>query len=122
MMAATHPGDERYKPAAQQAELDVPLPNTEGADQTISFCAMPDQKVGADPATSSANVPVSYFLRQGPGQLDCHKLTLIHIPPSAKFPVKVTVFLWQYGRATEHVLKSAEPVERSFMILEGETK
>src|ERR1700722_3440025 len=44
IMIATHPGDKRYKPAVQQAELDVPLPNTEGAHQTISGPAMLDQK------------------------------------------------------------------------------
>ena len=34
----------------------------------------------------------------------------------AKFPVKVTVVAWQYGSAVEPKLKTAGPVERSFLI------
>jgi hypothetical protein len=36
------------------------------------------------------------------------------VPPRAKFPVRVTVVAWQYGRSAAPKLKSAEPVERSF--------
>jgi hypothetical protein len=38
------------------------------------------------------------------------------IPPRAKFPVKVTVIAWHYGRSIERLLQTAEPVERSFVI------
>ena len=47
MLAATHPGDAEYKPAVQQAHLFVPARNNQGAEQTISFPKIPDQKIGA---------------------------------------------------------------------------
>jgi len=37
--------------------------------------------------------------------------------PRAKFPVKVTVVAWQYGRVLEPKLKTAEPVEQTFSIV-----
>jgi hypothetical protein len=43
-------------------------------------------------------------------------LKLTAIPPRAKFPVKVTVVAWQYGRSVEPLLKTAEPVTREFYI------
>jgi hypothetical protein len=43
-------------------------------------------------------------------------LTFTPIPPRAKFPVKVTVVAWQFGRGIEPKLKTAEPVERSFLL------
>jgi hypothetical protein len=38
------------------------------------------------------------------------------IPPRSRFPVKVTVVAWQWGRSIEPKLKSADPVERTFWI------
>jgi hypothetical protein len=125
IVVATHPGDDQYKPAVQQAQLNVPLQNTRGYDQTITFPPIRDQRLGAGPivlnATSSADVPVSYFIRAGPAELEDNTLTLTAIPPRAKFPVKVTVVAWQYGRSAEPALKSAEPVERSVLISRDET-
>src|SRR5207249_2180064 len=36
--------------------------------------------------------------------------------PGAKFPVKVTVVAWQWGRSTDPKIKTAERVERSFFL------
>jgi hypothetical protein len=44
-------------------------------------------------------------------------LRLTAIPPRATFPVKVTVVAWQYGRTSEPQLKTADPVEQSFLIV-----
>jgi hypothetical protein len=45
------------------------------------------------------------------------ELQITRIPPRATFPVKVTVVAWQYGRSMEPKIKSAEPVERTFNIV-----
>jgi hypothetical protein len=120
ILVATHPGDAQYKPAVQQAQLNVPLRVTQGAAQAITFPPIPDQKAGAGPitlgATSSAAVSVSYYVREGPAEVDGNRLTLTPIPPRARYPVKVTVVAWQYGHAAAPPLKSADPVERSFLI------
>ena len=119
-LMATHPGDAEYKRAVQQAVMTIPLRNEQGAEQHLTFPEIPDQKVGTRSvvlqATSDAGVPVSYYVREGPARLAGSTLELTAIPPRAKFPVKVTVVAWQYGRATDPRLKSAAPVERTFHI------
>jgi hypothetical protein len=121
VFAATHPGDDAYKPAVQQAHMFIPARNTSGAEQHISFPEIGDQPAGIKSlklnATSDAGVPVHYLVREGPAEVDGDRLNFRAIPPRARFPVKVTVVAWQYGRSTEPKLKSADPVERSFYIL-----
>ena len=50
-------------------------------------------------ATSDAGLPVSYFVREGPGVIEGSTLRLTPIPPRAKFPIILTVVAWQWGRA-----------------------
>jgi len=120
VFAATHPGDAEYKPAVQQAHMFVPARNTQGADQRITFPEIPDQRRGVKSvklnAASSANVPVHYYVLQGPAEVDGDTLKFTPIPPNAKFPLKVTVVAWQYGRGAEPKLKSAGSVEQTFLI------
>ncbi len=121
VFAATHPGDSQYKAAVQQAHLFIPTRNTQGAEQHITFPEIPGQKAGIKSlplnATSDAGVPVHYFIREGPAEMAGNILKFKAIPPGAKFPVKVTVVAWQYGRALDPKLKTAAPVERAFCIL-----
>lgn len=65
-------------------------------------------------AVSSANVPVYYYVREGPAEIEGNTLRFTAIPPRAKFPLRVTVVAWQWGRSIEPKLKTADPVERSF--------
>ncbi len=119
-LAAVWPGDAGFKRAVQQSVLRIPGRLNEGQPQTIDFQNIPDQKAGAHElklkATSNAGLPVGFFVRAGPAELDGDTLTFTKIPPRATFPVKVTVVAWQFGRASEPKLKSAEPVERTFYI------
>ncbi len=119
-LMATHPGDSQYKRAVQQSVLHFPLRNNKGADQTITFPEIADQKVGTDTipldGKSSAGVPIHYYVREGPAEVEGDTLKFTAIPPRAKFPVKVTVVAWQWGRSIEPLLKTAEPVERTFFI------
>jgi hypothetical protein len=118
--AAKHNGDHEYKPAVQQARMVVPAVNTAGKEQHIVFPAVPDQKEGVSQvrlsATSDAGVPVSYTVVSGPAEVDGNKLRISKIPPGSKFPVKVTVVAWQYGKTAEPRLQSAKPVQLSFYI------
>lgn len=120
VFAATHLGDSRYRPAVQQAHMFIPARNTQGAEQHIDFPAIPDQKAGVRSlklkATSDARVPVSYYVQSGPAIVKDNTLTFTQIPPRAKFPVRVTVVAWQYGRSAAPQLQTAEPVARTFSI------
>ncbi|OQP61216.1 hypothetical protein A3860_05755 [Niastella vici] len=119
-LIATNAGDEKYKSIVQQANLRFPVKNTVGKMQQINFPSIPDQKINTKVielnATSTAGVPVYYYVKDGPAALNGNRLTITKIPPRAKFPVKVTVVAWQYGSSVEPKLQSAEPIERSFYI------
>ena len=120
VLAATHPGDAEYKPAVQQAHMFVPARNNQGAEQNIIFPKIPDQKAAAESlklmATSTANLPVGYFIREGSAEISGDTLTFTKVPPRARFPIKVTVVAWQYGRSIEPKVKTANPVEQTFLI------
>jgi hypothetical protein len=122
----TYAGDGRYKKMVQQAELRFPLTNTRGQAQQIDFPQIPDQKAGAslEPITlnaaSSAQVPVHYYVREGPAEIDDDgTLRFTPIPPRSRYPISVTVVAWQWGRSIEPLLQSAKPVERTFLIAAG---
>ena len=107
----------------QQAELRFPLTNTRGKPQEIEFPSISDQKAAASMvpiklrATSSAGVPVYYYVRQGPAEVDdSGTLTFTAIPPRSKYPISVTVVAWQWGRSIDPLIQSAKPVARTFSI------
>jgi len=124
-LAAVHPGDEQHKRAVQQAVMHFPLRNTEGADQHIAFPLISDQpaSVRSIPlqAVSDADVPVYYYVLAGPAEVERNNLLITEIPPRSRFPIKITVVAWQWGRSIEPKLKSAEAVERTFYLVKGES-
>ncbi len=117
---AVYPGDKEYKPAIQQAEMQVPAVNTEGTGQHIDFPAIADRTVRSGPlslqASSDAGLPVSFYVLEGPAEIDGNRLVFTRLPPQSRYPVKLTVVAWQYGRSTEPTIRSAEPVARTFYI------
>jgi hypothetical protein len=119
-IAAAHPGNDEYKPAVQQAQLTVPIANAEGREQHISFPAIANQKRITKSlklsATSDSRLPVYYYLLEGPAEVNGNNLYFKRLPPRSKYPVKVTVVAWQYGRSEEPKIKTAEPVMQIFFI------
>jgi hypothetical protein len=96
-------------------------PNKDGADQVITFPAIGDQPAGLASVklsgTSNAGLPVQYYVREGPAEIDGDTLKFTPIPPRTKFPVKVTVVAWQWGRSIEPRVKTASQVEQAFTIV-----
>ncbi len=120
-LVASHPGDDHVRGIVQQAMVHA-APRSEGAPQTIVFPAIPDQRVGAASslelaATSSAGLPVSYYVREGPAEIHGSTLRFTAIPPRAGFPLRITVVAWQFGRDGAHAVRTATPVEQSFQLL-----
>ncbi|MES2775579.1 MAG: hypothetical protein V4722_15495 [Bacteroidota bacterium] len=117
-LLAHNKGDATYKSAVQQLDMHFPLVNKEGASQKIEFDKLANVgqsvKEIALNAVSSAKVPVCFYVKEGPAIVKNNKLEFTKIPPRTKFPVKVTVVAWQYGKSG--ALQSAEPVEQSFYI------
>jgi hypothetical protein len=119
-LLASNDGDEIYKSTVQQANLRFPIRNEQGKVQRIEFYNIKDQKIGTKRvrlyAVSDAALKVGFYVKEGPAILDNNELILTKIPPSAKFPVKVTVVAWQYGVSEGNQVQSAYPIERSFYI------
>jgi hypothetical protein len=122
-LIANNEGNAIYKSAVQQLNMRFPLINKEGKEQQITFPVIADQRNEVSTleltATSNADVPVYYYVKEGPAEVKDHKLVFTKIPPKAKYPVKVTVVAWQYGTVLEPKLQSAVPVERTFYIQKG---
>lgn len=118
--AAIWPGDGGFKRAVQQAMLPIPRRLSEGTAQQIVFPEIPNQKrdVKAVPlqALSDSGLPVGFFVREGPAELEGNTLKFTALPKRAKFPVKVTVGAYQFGRLAEPKIQSAAPVFREFLI------
>ena len=119
-LLASHPGDARFKSTVQQALMKIPVRLTQGAAQRITFPPVPDQRAGVKTlklaAVSDAGAPVRYYVREGPAEVAGAALRFTAIPPRAKFPVRVTVVAWQYGRTVEPKLQSAVPVGQTFLL------
>ena len=112
--------DHKYRSAVQQVEIRIPYRNKEGIPQRIIFPKLSDVKASVKEislnGTADSGLPVYYYVKEGPAEIKGDKLVLTKIPPRAKFPVKVTVVAWQYGRSGEPKVQTAEAVERSFYI------
>ncbi|WP_243348114.1 T9SS type A sorting domain-containing protein [Parabacteroides sp. FAFU027] len=129
IFSVAHPGDATYKASVLQADMSVNVYNTSGLAQTITFPQIANvANVSAGPvtlnATSSMGMPVQYFIEEGPAQLQGNKVVFTKIPKSAKYPVKVTVTAWQWGRnaalATRlgaSQVQTAPQVKNTFYIL-----
>lgn len=112
--------DHSYRSAVQQVEIRIPYRNKEGIPQRIIFPKLSDAKASVKEitlkGTADSGLPVYYYVKEGPAEIKGDKLVLTKIPPRAKFPVKVTVVAWQYGRSGKPKVQTAEAVERSFYI------
>ena len=120
-LLASNKGDDTYKSAVQQLDMRFPLVNKNGKPQTISFPKIRDQQQGVQYiqmiAASDAGLPVNYYIKEGPAEIQGKAIHFLPIPPRAKFPVKITVVAWQYGRSVEPAIQSAEPVSQTFYII-----
>lgn len=119
-LAAVWPGDGEFKRAVQQSVVRIPGRYTEGQPQRIDFPKLENQQRGAKSlkllATSDSGLPVRFFVREGPATIKDDTLTFTRIPLRARFPVRVTVGAYQFGRLAEPKIQSAEPVFREFLI------
>jgi hypothetical protein len=119
-LVAVWPGDGTFKRAVQQSMLPIPRRLTEGRAQKIDFPRIEDQKRDVKSlklkATSDSGLPVSFFVREGPAEIEGDEIKFTAIPPSARFPIKVTIGAYQFGKTAEPKFQSASPVFREFFI------
>jgi hypothetical protein len=77
----------------------IPARLASGRPQTITFPKIANQKPGAKAIelrpTSSAGLPVDYYVVAGPAEVDVGFLRFTPIPLKSRYPVKVTVAAYQ---------------------------
>ena len=80
----------------------------------------PDHKAGIRSltlgATADSGLPVDYYVVAGPAEVSGRTPQFYRIPVCSRYPLKVTVFAYQWGRPVEPLVQSAQPVERTFML------
>ena len=122
MVMAYQTGDAEYAYCEQPCAIKVPGRNLKGTPQKITFAPIANMKPGAGPvkltATSDAGLPVQFCVIAGPAVIQGDQLDLTAIPPRTRYPVKVTVAAYQWGRSIEPLVQSAEKVEQTFLIEE----
>lgn len=120
-LAAIWPGDSSWKRAVQQSRLGIPGRNKDGSAQTITFDLPASLRYGTRElklsAKSDSGLPVRYFVREGPAEIEGDTVKFSQLPPRTKFPLTVTIVAWQFGRATDPKIQTAEPVERTLTLV-----
>jgi hypothetical protein len=115
-----HPGNAAYRHAVQPGKLHLPARLMEGGQQRIDFPTIGDQVAGtkrvALKGVSDSGLPVDYYVVTGPAFVDGHMLFLTPVPVKSRYPVKVTVVAYQWGRTIAPLYQSAEPVTQTFFI------
>ena len=117
-----HPGDKNYRPAVQQARITIPFRLKEGREQHIRFD--PIRNVDKSifslflNASSDSGLPVCFYAECGPVRVEGNRLLFEPMPPNSKYPVKVSVVAFQYGRKDDDPIRTAEPVSQVFFITE----
>lgn len=119
--ASTHPGNMQYKPALQQAQMLVASSNSNGVAQRIIFDSIGNQHTSLKRITlhaiSNEGLPVLFYVKEGPAFINGDTLQIDKVPIRSRYPVKITVVAWQYGKSVEPAVQTAKPVERSFYLI-----
>jgi hypothetical protein len=120
---AYQPGDATYRRADRPGHPILQTMNKTGKPQTIDFQKIPDQHHGPGSiklyATTDAGLPVQFYVVSGPAELDEQDNTLLKFvpaPPRSKFPIKVIIGAYQWGRVTDLKMQTAGPVFQEFEI------
>src|SRR5260370_41154777 len=81
----------------------------------ISSFSIPDQRAGTKTvklaARSDADVPVYYYVREGPAEVNGGALKFTAIPRRPKFPITITLVAWQWCRTIEPTTQPYDPAQ-----------
>jgi pimeloyl-ACP methyl ester carboxylesterase len=113
-------GDAEYRHAVQPGKITISSRLTVGKPPKITFPRLQDVKSGVNKltlrATSDSGLPVDYYIISGPAYIENGVLKFTPIPLKSKYPVKVKIVAYQWGRITKPMYQSAEPIEQTFYI------
>ncbi len=118
-----HEGDTRFAATGRTAKLEWSLPDLakDGAPQTVDFPQPADAPASSASiplaATSSAGLPVSYFVVHGPGFIRDGGFIPADLPAGLRAPIAVTVGAYQNGRYGSSPVRPSSAVYRTFRLL-----
>lgn len=120
---AYEPGDANFRSADRPAHILIDIRNKRGEPQTITF----DQpaNISSDhssiplSASASSGLPVQFYIESGPAVIDGSTLRVLPVPPRSRYPVRILVSAYQWGRVGEHPVQSAGPVTRELFVDQG---
>ena len=117
---ASHPGNADYRYAVQPGKVSLSQKLTKGVAQQITFAKVgtlsSKNKTTLLQATSNAGLPVRFYVDAGPAVVEGNRLVLTDIPVRSKYPVKVTVVAYQWGRSIVPLVQTAPPVTQIIYI------
>lgn len=118
---AYSPGDETYRYTEHVGMLPRGFTGFDkGTDQHITFPAIADTPADAGPfelyAATSTGLQPEYYVDYGPARVVDGKLVIDELPPRARYPIEVKVTAYQFGRGVAPLVKTAQPVSRTFLI------
>jgi hypothetical protein len=118
---AAQGGDDTYRSADRPVHFWIPIRRKDGKPQQIAFPDVPTAAAGSGPiklhAVADSGLPVQYYVVSGPVDVaEDGTVTLLPIPPNAKYPVAVMIGAFQWGRGLDPKFSSAEPVVKEFSI------
>lgn len=114
-------GDQTHQPTERPAHVNVSIINTAGEAQTLDFPKIADQRVARLApmklvAKGSSRLPVQFIPISGPITIQGDTLRFTKIPARAKFPIRVLVAAFQWGRPNDQKGQSAGPIMQEFFI------
>lgn len=114
-------GNDEFRRADRPIHIVIDIQNKSGEQQTLDFPKIPDQKVKRLKALklkakASSGLPVQYFIISGPAVIESNVLKFDSIPPRSRFPLRVLVGAYQWGRNTDPKIKSVGPLIQEFLI------
>jgi len=118
---AYHEGDSEYRRADRPGHPWLNTINRDGAMQLINFARIGDQRAGIKSlklrATSDAELPAQFYVISGPATLKGRDILEFQpIPPHSKFPVRVVIGAYQWGRTVEPKVQTAGPIVQEFFL------
>jgi hypothetical protein len=116
-----HEGDDRFAATGRTVQLAW-APGDAGKPQMLEFPEVNDVPLDTPrvplTATTSAGLPVSYFVVQGPGVIADGAFVPCEIPAGARMPIEVTIGAYQRGVFAGDAGWQATPtVYRTFRLL-----
>ena len=117
---AYDPGDAHFRSADRPAHILIDIRNKTGEPQTFKFDKIPNVSSATATAplsaTSTSGLPVQFYVESGPALIDGNTLRLLPVPPRSRYPVRVIVSAYQWGRVGAEPVQSAGPETQEFFI------